>query len=1276
MTGTSVRHTELAEVPELDATPYLSRAHAEWIAGGAAVAHRQVEGALVFADVSGFTPLTERLARRGKVGAEELTEVLNDVFGRLLREAGRYGGDLLKFGGDALLLLFTGPEHERCATAAAVGMQRALRPFRRMRHDAGTVSLRMSVGAAAGTVALFLVGDSHRELLVCGPVCTAALAMETAADAGEVLVHASLGQALPAGLLGGERAGGRLVTAAPDAEEVVDVRGPAHGLSVGLPASLRGYLGPERGEGEHRPATVAFVQFSGVDDLLARAGPPAVRDALHALVGRAQAACAAHEVTFLATDVAPDGGKLILATGAVTATGSDQDRMLRALLEVVAAPSPLSVRAGNNHGRIFSVDVGTAQRRTFTVMGDAVNLAARVMGKAPRGAVLATDAVLERTREQFVTERLEPFMVKGKSAPVHAQVVTAALGRPRTAAATEVLGRDAELAELTAAVAAAVAGAGRIVELVGEPGIGKSRLLAEFRRVGGDLPALVIEGGQFAASTPYFALRRAFRELIGAAVDDDAGAGPALVATLRQVAPELLPWAPLIAPVFGTELPSTPETDVLAPAFRRARLHATVSDLLARFIDRPTLVTIEDAHWLDDPSRELLGHLFPLVSLGPVSVCVTRRPSGAPLPYPPAVDVTSIALGPLSPEGALELLKRACEDAPLPPHVLHSLAERGAGNPLFLQQLLAAAREGGDVADLPDTVEGIITARIDRLPNRARSLLRLASVLGARFPRPVFERLCTAEGRAGDAVFTELEGFLSLDDEDVVRFEHALVREAAYEGLPYRRRERLHALAGELLERHTPDPEDIAEELSRHYAFARRYDAAWRYSLVAAGRARRNAAPVEAAAFLARALEAGTRVDAVGTEQLAEVWTDLGDVCEFSGQYDRAAAAYRQARGLRRDEPLALVDLFRKEGRLRERSQRLSSALAWYSRGFHLLDRLDVSPAVRDLARCRLLVTYGAARNRQGRVREAVPYLLEAVAVAARAQDKPTLAHAYYLLDWAFTWLGDPRCLEYRPLALPIYEELGDIAGQANALNTLSLNAWQEGMWPESLEYGRRFREACAKVGDMVQVGTAANNRGELLFDRGDYEESEALFREARSMWRSFRFPVGIALATSNLGRLCAFTARSDEAEKLLADARAQFTAIGTVNFVYETEGRDVERLLLLGHAAAARELVERAHRSVTGLGRIPIVLSWLERLWGCALAQLGDFDGAAAKFRSSLEHSAAARAAFDTAMTYEAIGRLALVRGDRDDAASARAAETFARLAVTRPPTVPLVAP
>ena len=168
--------------------PYLPRLVIEWMHESPGAIHRELESTLVFVDISGFTKLSERLARRGKLGAEELAVTIDSCFEQLLEIAYGYGANLLKFGGDALLLLFSGDRHEVRSSQAAIAMRRKLREVGHLRVGDQTVSLRMSVGLHSGLFHLFLVGDAHRELLLTGPGVSATVGMEAAADAGDILV--------------------------------------------------------------------------------------------------------------------------------------------------------------------------------------------------------------------------------------------------------------------------------------------------------------------------------------------------------------------------------------------------------------------------------------------------------------------------------------------------------------------------------------------------------------------------------------------------------------------------------------------------------------------------------------------------------------------------------------------------------------------------------------------------------------------------------------------------------------------------------------------------------------------------------------------------------------------------------------------------------------------------------------------------------------------------------------------------------------------------------
>jgi class 3 adenylate cyclase/tetratricopeptide (TPR) repeat protein len=1217
--------------------PYLARVALDWLARDPGPRARTVDGTILFADVSGFTPLTERLARQGKVGAEELTDVLNDVFGRLLAVAASAGGDLVKFGGDALLLLFTGEGHARRAAGCAEGLLAALRPFRRFRTGGGWVRLTMSIGFESGDVHLLLVGESHRELFAVGPVVSAAVGLESRAEGGEILTGPTAAAVLDPAWFTELPDEAFQVHAARQVTVPDRVGLDGDVASLGVPEVLREYLAGGRADGEHRVASLAFVQLRGTDAVLATEGPDAVAAAVEAVVVAAQRACLAHGVTFLATDVDADGGKILLVAGAPRLGERDEERMLLALRDTVTVASPLVVRAGTNRGRAFAVDVGTDGRRTYAVMGDATNLAARVMGRAERGQVVATQALLDHTAGAFDLQPLEPFFVKGKSQPVVASVVGPPTGEGATSADDlPFVGRVAEQAALASALAGVREGRGSVLVVTGEAGIGKSRLVNEALASADDVGVLKVEGGRYSAATPYFAARGALRALVGAGPrDEDATVVARLRAVLESAAPDALPWLPLLSTPLGVELPDTPEVAALGAEFRATVRHQQTARLLARARPGPTVLLVEDAHRLDDATSDLMDHLAAMVTERPWLVLVSRRPGEDGWRPDATVDPVPIRLAPLADGETAELLRRVAEERPLVPSARTVLAARSAGNPLFLRELLHAVADGSDGADLallPDTLEGLVGATVDQLDRPDRELLRVAAVLGGKFEVETLAEMIEQPVESVRRRLRRIRQFVTPDGTGAMRFVHGLERDVAYEGLPFRRRRMLHGRAADALLPALAQRESLVDLLALHYRAADRHTEAWQHACAAGERARRGAAPVEAARFYGWALDAAARLPAVPPVEKADVGEHLGDVLELDGRYDDAAHAFATARRAVEGDDLRVVGLLKKEGWLRERSGRYSGALSWYTRALRRLGDLDGDGAA--ALRAQLTMAYGAARARQGRYAESLPFLELAAAEAERLHDEPTLAHAYYLLDWALTDLGRPEAAAYREKALPIYERLGDLNGQAGVLNNLGIDAYYEGRWDLARDLYERTRDLCRRCGNTTVDGTALNNIGEILSDQGSLADAEIVFREALSLWRSVKFPVGLGLCLSNLGRVASRAGRSEDALQLFVEARWHFARIGADAFLVELDSREAEQLVLRGDGAAALPVIEQAIEHAESLGGMPVVLAMLDRLAGLALAQVGDVDGAQRRLHASRGRAADVKADFELALT------------------------------------------
>jgi class 3 adenylate cyclase/tetratricopeptide (TPR) repeat protein len=1262
----------------VELTPYVPRLLVDWLETAPDTNEKEVEGSLVFIDLSGFTAMSERLSRKGKVGAEEVTDAINATFSDLLGVSYQVGGSLLKFGGDALLLFFEGENHEARACHAAAGMRSALRERGPIATSAGNITLRMSAGVNSGVFQFFLVGDVHRELVVTGPEVTWTVLMEQNADAGEILISPSVFGALDESSLGAKKGAGRLLRRAPIVEVAPAAISPiesAADLSTFIPTAIRRHLAGGGEEAEHRPVTVAFLHFGGVDEDLVSSDLTVVGGRLHDLVCAVQQACERYEVSFLTTDVDADGGKIILTAGAPQVFENDEERMLRALREIADREYGVELKIGVHRGHVFAGSVGPSYRRTYTIMGDAVNTAARVMSKAKTGQVLATNGVIDRLETLYESEELEPFKVKGKAKELVAYSLGKPLGRREVTVVSDLplIGREEELGQLVGAVDSAIRREGRVVEVIAGAGFGKSRLLQELVSRRPEVPVLTAQCEQYEISTPYFPFRGLLRAAIGASQNDSADeVSMKLRRTVEDKAPDLSPWLPLIGLTMNLELPMTPEVEQLDERFQRARLADAVIRLLEALLRDSTLLIFEDAHWMDAPSRDLVAALAKRLETQPWAVVVTTRTG---LPELASVAAASeLCLDPLPESESVELAKLASEHSLLPQQA-ERVAERSGGNPLFVQALVAAARGTTDLSQLPDSIESAIAARIDELKPGDRTILRHMAVIGRQLDAQLLTQVVEeTQARDLEAVLGRLKGFVQAADGKIT-FRQALIRDAAYEGLSYKRRRAIHEKIGTIIERTSPDLEEQAEILAVHFDQAERFDKSWDYSRLAITRSWRKFAPANAIDFSQKAIRAGSRTSKPG-EEMALMWRELGVGFYRSGQYAEASKACGSVRRLTDDVGL-IGWLFYMQGRCQDVVGNRTQAVRWYRRGLNLIESQaplgekeepHTSPPPDYLPlppRVRLVASLANLRLEQGQLKEAVQLSHQAVAVAGGIDDRRGLAIAYNLLLLAYTGLRDPARRKYGELALTTAEQVGNRWLEAVVLNNLAIDSYWEGDWKRSLTLYERSRDSFIASGDLIQAATVASNIAEILSDQGKLDEAKALCLDALGTFRAARIQLHVATVISNLGRAAARASDFDEADRLLAEAVAMFKKAGYPSV--EGEARQVEVMIFRGESEKAREALDRIQP-----GNDPILRSTLHRLMGLALLQAGKVDEAAQSLTTSLQLARAAGSGFEVALSLKALAATA----ESDEAAEAsrsEAKEIFERLGVVSVPEVPL---
>ena len=430
---------------------------------------------------------------------------------------------------------------------------------------------------------------------------------------------------------------------------------------------------------------------------------------------------ARHGITVLDTDVTADGAVLFLAAGAPVATGEEEERMLRALRDILAIPEAarLRLRAGTNRGPVFAGDFGTPHRRTYTAMGDTTNLAARIAHRASPGELLATADVLARSTTEFAADALPAFTAKGKREPVVPYRVGAPVGTAaKVVARLPLTGRDAELRLLLDAHAVTARHRGGLVDITGEPGAGKSRLIAELLAQPEVSGLLIVRCSTSDTASPYGAFRWPLRELAGIAPDaapDEAGVR--LATWIRDVLPDADAVAAAARdPVRGRPRRTRPRSTALAPAFRRARLHAALGDVLAAVAPAGRVLLVEDVHWADEATLALLVALRHRRTFAADRLLVApggrvrRRRAGRPSP------VSTSSRWPRKPSPAWPCSR---VDRPLSDADLAGIVARAAGNPLFTRELATVTVATGSVDRLPERLESL-RREPDRPPRPAR----------------------------------------------------------------------------------------------------------------------------------------------------------------------------------------------------------------------------------------------------------------------------------------------------------------------------------------------------------------------------------------------------------------------------------------------------------------------------------------------------------------------------------------------------------------------------
>lgn len=1030
----------------------------------------------------------------------------------------------------------------------------------------------------------------------------------------------------------------------------------------------------ERLRGERREVAVLFADAVNFTRLSASLDAESVFSLINALLGRL-VACV-HRYGGLVDKFTGDG--LMAVFGAPIAHENNAEMAVRAALDMQRAAAeftpiaraqlgaPLQIRIGVHSGPAIAGILGTAEQAAYTVIGDTVNLAARLEALATPGNILVSTEVYARTRAFFNFQVKEPVAIKGVDGLVVTYEVTGERTTPEAARGIMgvpriFLGHDAELAQLRARLTSFLESQhGQLIAVRGEAGMGKSRLVAEWLSVV-EASAVHIWQGR---GLPYV-----------------QGVGYGIFRSLLQNAlstyPPAEPWDAYISPTMAPflkhllELPLTPKESLALNALPPENLKqltalALREWLIAEARRRPLILVLDDFHWADDLSRDLLKTLSPIVAEVPVIFCViTRDYTNIPFDISVSgVELCQIDVSPLTQEQSRRLLAHMVNLEGLSESTIHTVLTRAEGNPFYIEEFVRMLIEKGmlrlvgqqwrvisSVAlnnlEVPTSLRGLMMARLDRLPENLRYVLRDAAVIGLQFDARILgkveqhlhgmENVAPALERLTEAGLLEPRMHVN---PHTYAFRHILTQETIYDSILHAQRPELHHIVADAIAAlYADDLHGQAEVLARHYDLARVRDKALYYALVAGDKARAHFANRQAMEYYSRALQLSQHLDHCEYERWRAA-VGLGDVQQHIGEYEEALAFYRAAlEEWKSAPPEARAEAMLKLGRVLAQRGDIEQAETWMHKA---LSTLKASSHPQLQTEADIYAFLGWIAMRRGELSKAQALLEQALELVNNTPHYDVLSSILNRLGGVYYNQGDwERAMQTVAHALAIREEVGDILGVARSSNNLGILKRNSGDWKGALAHYERGLKILEEIGDIEGIAIAHTNIGNLYIDMGEWDKAEMHLRRSFDIAQKIANPYEIAQAHLNLGRLYLAQDKLADAQQHLDVAIGLYKQAGARANPNLIDAYWIQGLLCLaqGQIEAATLWAERSHallQEVTGK------TTGESAEWGRYEQLMGRIAIAKGEITEALEYLMRAKTIFSACKTYLEIGRTA----------------------------------
>jgi len=884
--------------------PYVPSALLRTLARGQAGLQRvePMRAATLLLDLAGFTPIVVSLSAAGPRGIDALGQLLTEYFTAVLDVIESQGGVVYQFAGDSVFACFEveGPggdaEVAHRAAASALAIQKRLRRLGPVELLGQTFGVQSRIGLGFGDCHQLLLGSTATWLhpVIAGAPLSAAVLGEKKAQAGEVIASSELWELLPEGKVGEPRRGSFLLSSLPPAKEARRLAPPA--IDAALAARAEQMLSPalftkvttghQEYIGDFRDITCLFVRCGGLDH---RGSAESLWGDLNPFYELLQREAGDYGGTLLQTDFTDKGDVFFVLFGAPTARENKEllaTRLASKVMELRARfPFLTQIQAGIATGHAYCGNVGSATRKSYTAVGEVVNLASRLLTYRTDDGILIDANTERKVRQDATVSLLANATLKGIDHPVPIYEVKAGK-RPQRAVLLEgrgeVIGRKAELAVLARTAEAAFREGGSTCVLSGEAGIGKSRLAAWVVEDAPRHRAQVLTGAcyPYEMFTPFFPWKEVLKGFFQLLDLDSREAQLSKIrdelARVEGLGPE---WLPVVAAVVGLSVEEEAQTRALDARRKNEVLFQIIFELIRQRSTRaPLLLLFEDLHWADKLSLDLIEHVAARIHSVPVLLVATSRPDPRLQRLLAQPSCEAIELSQMSPED-IRVFLRARMRLAVPNIALEEMVlGKAQGNPFFVESIVHALLEQGYLVGgedgrrelgkglseitIPDSIQDVVLARMDRLPEANQTLLKVASVIGRVFTLEA-ARVLLPEAFDREVLWNVIRdlsafGLIVLEAEEPVTclFKHVVIRDVAYNTLLVSSREDLHRRFARHLEAQASgNLDDSAGLLAYHFLAGNDEEKGLEYSLLAARNARAQYANQDALHHYGRAIE-------------------------------------------------------------------------------------------------------------------------------------------------------------------------------------------------------------------------------------------------------------------------------------------------------------------------------------------------------------------------------------------------------------------------------------